>query len=204
MRIGIVGAHRVGKTTLAENLSKTLDIPFVKTNVSKIFERFGVDPSRPIPFKERLNIQNEILADWEKRVFGLTHFIVDRTPVDFAGYLMLEYNTSTAVNTNEMTLLQALRYKTLCGLSHKDNIDMTIQVHPGIPVEKAEWKGNTDPMLIHSLDFLITGLAASPSFKRPDADFFSVPRNMIDLDKRAAFSFARIKPELLKVQTTNA
>ena len=65
--IGLLGAHRVGKTTLARELEKRYGLLFVQTNVIDTFERLGKDPRLDYDMETRLSIQEEILVDIEQK-----------------------------------------------------------------------------------------------------------------------------------------
>ena len=43
--IGLCGAHRTGKTTLAIALQESLNMPFVPINTIEVFERFHIQNS---------------------------------------------------------------------------------------------------------------------------------------------------------------
>lgn len=103
LRIGFVGSHRVGKTSTAEQLSKTLqehynvNLPFLKTEVSKSFSWVGVNPSDHVSFGERIVIQKEIFSKMEKFFLQTTGgFITDRTPLDLMGYLLANIDSTTS------------------------------------------------------------------------------------------------------------
>lgn len=95
MLIGLSGAHRTGKTTLAQAVSEATGFPFVKTGVSGMMSRLGYDPKGDLPFQDRLEVQEAILdgllseyTSALKKHSGL--IIVDRTPLDALGYLRSE------------------------------------------------------------------------------------------------------------------
>src|SRR3569832_863688 len=59
--IGLCGAHRTGKTSLAKAYAKKHGIAFMETSVSAIFKELGLDPAASFDFKTRLDIQEVIL-----------------------------------------------------------------------------------------------------------------------------------------------
>jgi len=51
--LGLCGAHRTGKTTLAIAISSLLNIPFVRTTTSQVFAQLGLDPAEPMDFQNQ-------------------------------------------------------------------------------------------------------------------------------------------------------
>ena len=94
--IGLCGAHRTGKTTLAIAVSKELRIPFVEIGTSKLFSDRNLDPAKPMDFRTRLYIQRVIL-DHAEDIWGEMYerFVCDRTPIDMAAYTLAEVQGKT-------------------------------------------------------------------------------------------------------------
>src|SRR3569832_662701 len=81
--IGLCGAHRTGKTSLAKAYAKKHGIAFMETSVSAIFKELGLDPAASFDFKTRLDIQEVILERLDamySMVAPVSFAIVDRTP----------------------------------------------------------------------------------------------------------------------------
>jgi AAA+ superfamily predicted ATPase len=72
MNFGLCGGHRTGKTTLAQAIANQKNIPFIKTDTSAVFRKFGLDPALPMDFSTRLHIQHKVLeaaiAIWEHKL----------------------------------------------------------------------------------------------------------------------------------------
>ncbi|MFN6383158.1 MAG: AAA family ATPase, partial [Pseudanabaena sp.] len=85
--LGLCGAHRTGKTTLAIAISSDLNLPFVRTTTSQVFAQLGLDPAEPMDFQTRLFVQNHVL-DAAEQVWqeSASPFISDRTPIDMIAY----------------------------------------------------------------------------------------------------------------------
>src|SRR3569832_1283795 len=91
--IGLCGAHRTGKTSLAKAYAKKHGIAFMETSVSAIFKELGLDPAASFDFKTRLDIQEVILERLDamySMVAPVSFAIVDRTPIDMLGYTKTE------------------------------------------------------------------------------------------------------------------
>ena len=102
MRIGFTGAHRTGKSTLAEFVHKVWGVPWVQSPASQIVKEFGFDmgrdnrlsfSTRPLPNKTGAEMQQEIYDTLIKRLEQATEFegyVSDRTPIDVAAYMMAD------------------------------------------------------------------------------------------------------------------
>lgn len=137
MMIGIVGAHRTGKTTLAQALSKEYGIPFHKTDVKGIMEEIGIDPAADLPFPERYKVQvcilDGLLASYQEgmSIYEGQPFLVDRTPFDALGYLRTEILRTTVTPEVHADLD---RYEEICFTTANHIFQGLIFVQPGIPL----------------------------------------------------------------------
>lgn len=93
MHIYLAGTHGSGKTTLAQSLAKGLRAPLFTSQAGEIHKDFGVKASDEIPIHLRIKIQEEILEAWQRQyqeAQNQEYAIFDRTPLDFAAYLLSE------------------------------------------------------------------------------------------------------------------
>ena len=65
--IGLTGAHRTGKTTLAKEYGIANDIPVVLTSASKVFHDMGLSPQEDYPIDIRMTIQENILKSFAEQ-----------------------------------------------------------------------------------------------------------------------------------------
>lgn len=90
--IGISGAHRSGKTTLAKTFTK--DNPDWTFRPVMTHSLAGLNPVGINSIGDRLLVQCEILANYKKFIEGIQKekikAIVDRTPLDIVTYMMCE------------------------------------------------------------------------------------------------------------------
>lgn len=94
VRIGIVGAAGTGKSSLAESISKSLGIPFLKSKdiTHLILKRDSYDYSSGVQIERFLantGRQNEILRRTLEQQ-GESIFVTDRTVIDLAAYALCE------------------------------------------------------------------------------------------------------------------
>lgn len=97
-RIGFAGAHRTGKTTLAEYVAQELGIRFHATNIADapVWKEIHSSPSDQFTFAERLEIQHRLLDYMEKQLEANDEkaFVTDRTPLDLLGYLFANVDST--------------------------------------------------------------------------------------------------------------
>lgn len=182
--IGLCGAHRVGKTTLAQAVSHTTGIPFLKTHTSHLFQQHGLDPAKPMNFHTRLSIQQEILTAGEtvwSQESG--RFLSDRTPVDMAAYTLADVHGTTTLDETAFR-----QYLTDCIEKTNRFFSTLIIVPPGIPLVPEPGKAALHEAYIEHIHTLIVGLCHD---ERITAKIYHLERDILSLDDRVtrALSF---------------
>lgn len=105
--VGVVGATGTGKTTLCERS----EMPFIRTDVSGVYKKFGRDPKFRMSLLERLEVQTAILdhhiAMWRDQSLKYAGQIIvtDRTPICFMTYTLAEISGYSQLGAEEDTLL---------------------------------------------------------------------------------------------------
>jgi predicted ATPase len=178
MRIGLCGAQRVGKTTLARAYSEKSGMPFVQTNTRQVLADLGVDAKTQYPIEKRLFIQTAILRElmfqWEQH----TDAIFDRTPLDVLAYMeadLLRDSPSTQFFVDAVA-----HYRTLC-LTATNLFTGIILVQPGIKILEEEGAAQGNPPYMEHFNTLCLGYM-HPTVIRVRSIVLS--RKMLDLDKR--------------------
>ena len=183
--IGLCGAHRVGKTTLAQAVSQAAGIPFLKTHTSHIFQKHGLDPAKPMAFETRLAIQQEILsageAVWRKET---THFISDRTPLDMAAYTLADIHGATTINETAFR-----QYLMDCFEKTNRFFSILVIVPPGIPLIHEPGKAALHEAYIEHIHTLIVGLCHD---ERVSAKIYHLGRDVLSLDDRVTQTISRL------------
>jgi len=185
--LGLCGAHRTGKTTLAIALSDRLNIPFVRTTTSQVFADLGLDPAEPMDFQTRLFVQNHVL-DAAEQVWqnSATPFVSDRTPIDMIAYTLGDIQGKTEVDFDQLN-----QYIDRCFNSTNRFFQNLAIVQPGIPLVYEEGKAALNAAYIEHINILIIGLCDD---SRLSAKFFCNPREAIALEMR----LLNIQQHLLK------
>jgi hypothetical protein len=175
--IGLCGAHRTGKTTLAKEIASHLDIPFVQTTTSQVFANLGLDPAAPMDFATRLFVQHHVLDAAEKIWQSADYpFVSDRTPIDMIAYTLGDIQGKTEVN---FALLN--QYIDRCFAITNQYFQNLVIIQPGIPLIYEEGKAALNAAYIEHINILVIGLCAD---SRLDAKVLCNPREAIALDIR--------------------
>lgn len=180
--IGLCGAHRTGKTSLARLYAQKHGIPFLETSVSAIWRDLGYDPSQTYDFNTRLIVQEEIL----KRVDAIyaeragEEFITDRTPLDMAAYTLAD---AIGDRVPPMSQKRLKAYIGACFESTNKRFGMVCLIQPGIPLVDEPGKAVMNEAYIEHLNSLIFGLTVD---ERVQSQHFYMPRGIVNMDDRLA------------------
>jgi hypothetical protein len=175
--LGLCGAHRTGKTTLAIAISSHLNIPFVRTTTSQVFADLGLDPAEPMDFKTRLFVQNHVL-DAAEQVWqsSATPFVSDRTPIDMIAYTLGDIQGKTEVDFDLLS-----KYVDRCFDSTNQFFQNLAIIQPGIPLVYESGKAALNAAYIEHINILVIGLCNDSRLK---ANVFCNPRDAIAIDLR--------------------
>lgn len=175
--IGLCGAHRTGKTTLAMELARLTGKQFVRTRVSEVFKQHGLHAAQEMDFETRLNIQYRILEaceqDWQH---AGREFVTDRTPVDFLAYTLGDVQGKTAVHPPEFN-----QYVERCFALTNSFFGALVILQPGIPLAEAEGKAALNQAYIEHINSLVIGLGND---ERVQCKVLTIPRSLTDLNER--------------------
>lgn len=198
--IGLVGAHRVGKTTLAREVAKIADIPFVETGISAIYAEMKLDPAEPMHFSVRLAVQREILqrlvGQWSTAQARHGLFVTDRTPMDLAAYTLADIRGDTTIGLPDSVYAAVDRYVAECIAASSRLFMELVLVQPGIAIDPAPGKARACPLYIEHLNYLIMGLMGDA---RLSTSRRSLPRTMTDLHSRTKACFKVVQDARLKL-----
>jgi len=175
--LGLCGAHRTGKTTLAIAISSQLNIPFVRTTTSQVFAQLGLDPAEPMDFKTRLFVQNHVL-DAAERIWqeSVSPFISDRTPIDMIAYTLGDIQGKTEVDFDLLS-----QYIDRCFASTNQFFQNLAIIQPGIPLVYEEGKAALNAAYIEHINVLVIGVCSDHRLK---ANMFCNARDVINLKTR--------------------
>lgn len=177
MAIGIAGAHRTGKTTLAKCVAEQLDIPFVQTTTSAVFKQHGLDPAQVMDFNTRLTIQQHVANAAENHWQSIqSNFVTDRTPLDFMAYTLADIQGKT-----EVDFAQLEKYLAHCFALTNQFFNQIIVVQPGITLVYETGKAALNQAYIEHLNSLVLGLSYD---ERVHCAVNVIKREVLSLDAR--------------------
>lgn len=151
MRIAVTGTHRVGKSTLIEELEDRLAGYQIVEEPYHLLEEEGYEFASPPSvedFLEQLRRSMELLQDEE----GARDVLFDRCPIDFLGYL-LTHEDSDSFDLEEWlarvrSTLQTLDLVVFVPVEERDRIPLPAHEDPEMRAavdEKLAWMLLDDP-----------------------------------------------------------
>lgn len=196
--IGLVGAHRTGKTTLAKEFSLKSGIPFVPVHAGEVFKRFRIDPSADMGLETRIAVQRAILAEATEQWGRLpAPFVTDRTPIDMLGYTLMDVTASNVTPEMEVELAN---YVSECFAACNRHFGILVLVQPGIQVVQEDWKGVASEIYRYKLNILLRGLLMN---NRATAEAHAIGERTVSLEARVGL-LAKIVGERLAREAQSA
>ena len=182
INIGLCGAHRTGKTTLANALSKELKMPFLGIGTSKIFRDHNLDAAKPMDFRTRIYIQR-IILDHAEKIWSEAgeSFICDRTPIDMMAYTLAEVQGKTLGKELEWELQEYLRD---CREATEMYFSYLFLIPPAIPIIDEAGKASPSRGYIEHIHRLCVGFFHGSDSLQAGC---RLARSLTDLDKRVKF-----------------
>lgn len=178
---GLAGAHRTGKTTIARQLAVEHNAPLIESSAFQIASSMGIKVEAGMPFKDRLTFQEAVLEAFTgayEQQNGV--FFTDRTPLDFAGYLIMDWHPKLTTPEQDAA---ALDYVRRCIDATSRYFFMVVCVQPGIPYVSDTGKPAPNEAYQELLNTTIVGLAMTPECK---SDTLVLPREMLNLRDRVS------------------
>ena len=181
--IGLCGAHRTGKTTLAITLAKSLNMPFVPINTAEVFARFHESPKSILGIRLRLEVQEAILQKACDIWFEMdTPFISDRTTIDMAAYTLADIKGDTIISPDTEFWVQ--QYLGNCRKATEKYFSYLVLIPPAIPIIPAAGKASLSKGYIEHVHTLCAGLWCDRHELISGA---KLPREAVDLGDRVKF-----------------
>ena len=182
INIGLCGAHRTGKTTLAIALSKELETPFIQIGTSKIFSDHNLDAAKPMDFRTRIYIQR-IILDHAEKIWSEANesFICDRTPIDMMAYTLAEVQGKTLDEELECELAD---YLSDCQEVTEKYFSYLFLIPPAIPIIDEDGKASPSRGYIEHIHRLCVGFFHGSDRLQAGC---RLARSLTDLDKRVKF-----------------
>lgn len=195
--LGLVGAHRTGKTTLAETYAKKSGATFVQMNVGALQREIGYDSSnQSYDFDTRMKIQEHLLQRFDEIYSSVKSLnaVCDRTPLDLIGYAMLAVND----RLSEAQSARLIQFVTDCINLANERFTAFVLLQPGLPITQSETSAKSIMALIEKLNTIYLGAFSDERLIVPH---FYIPRLMVNLDTRVKACERAIKTALERRRT---
>jgi len=209
MRIGFTGAHRTGKSTLAQFINQEWGLPWVQSPAGKIVKDFGFDMGRDnrLSFErveEAGGLHTGVDMQWaiyDTLVSSLQEapeggYVSDRTPIDCAAYMMAD---ATGYAGEARAQSEAVRMMERAIVDTERLFDGVILVQPGIAFEGDPNKPPFNDAYQEHHGLLCRGMLFDDDL---DLYWDEIARDCIDLDDRKEYVrgfVAELTGEELKV-----
>ena len=178
--MGLVGAHRTGKTTLARVVAERTGLPFVSSSTSQVFADMGLDVRDDYPFSVRIRAQHIVLERMiEAYRRAGTRFITDRTPIDALAYTLADVQKA---NLTVGELKQVETYMEECIRATNYSFFHLFLLPTGLPYVEAPGKPPFNVPYQEHIHFLAFGAVVDERF---DVTCEVLRRAATNLDSRA-------------------
>lgn len=177
--IGLCGAHRSGKTTLARDFSVGSGMPYVTLSASEVIASLGLSFMEIKTLDQRLAVQ-QALVDKCEAVFRDQRepFVSDRTPMDIAAYLMAEAMKDGATPAQQAKIMELLKR---CWDIGNETVGVYFLVPPDLPYVAEPGKPDENKPYQEHIHLLIYGLLAD---ERNHRGYWYLRRGAHELDRR--------------------
>ena len=192
--LGLCGAHRTGKTTIARELVKVNGLPMASSSTSQVAFDMGIDLTTRLDFKTRLAFQERVF-DVHDELWGSFDgmFIADRTPIDLAAYLLADIPN----NLDDPDLItQALAYTDKCFRSANRHFFTVALIQPGLPYLYEPGKPLPNKAYQEQHNTICTGLLYDNRYHR---DLIILNRECLELSERCVLVAQSAKAALGQV-----
>jgi hypothetical protein len=180
---GLIGAHRVGKTTSAQKFAVSPHIAYLQIDTNAIFVELGFNPKDQYDIETRLTIQEQLIERVEPQYRDNSCSITDRTPIDFLIYMLADVTRDFPSRLEE----RFAAYQKRC-------IDMYFQyfqrgcvIQPGIPIIDVAKSAPPSVAYIAHLNHIAVGLANALNID-------VMPIHILDLEERDEYLTAIFLP----------
>ena len=190
--IGLSGASGSGKTTLAKIFSEKYAVDFIPSEADRIHRDFGVTPADIIDLDLRIDIQHEILKTAvDSYQVQTTLFVTDRTPLDFAAYLLSDVKRSNVLPEQERRILSYVR---TCQEVTNQYFASIVLVPPSIEYDE-EHRVRPCSSYNEAFHHLLSGILVDTPIAYRKC---MISRHVTDIDKRLEILYG-VYNELIKV-----
>lgn len=178
--LGLLGSHRVGKSTLAKAFSESSGALNIQMNIGALQKELGYESSnQSYDFDTRMEIQEYLLKRFSEiyTSFKGMGAVCDRTPLDLIGYTMLAVDDSLSDAQSD----RLMRYVEDCINLTNEHFTAIVLLQPGVPLSTADTSAKSCPALMEKLNMIYLGAITD---ERTIVPHFYIPRSMTSLEQR--------------------
>ena len=179
MGLGLCGAHRVGKTTVAAAIAETNGCPFIQSSATTVAADMGLKVDVGMAPADRRRFQTEVLRRfvilYEEQA-GKGFFVTDRTPMDFAAYALADWTPGDEEHDDWI-----MGYVEDCMDAASKYFYVLALIQPGIPYVSGEGKPALNVVYQEILNTTMMGLCRDP---KVDCHFTVLGREVTDTAQR--------------------
>lgn len=196
-RIALMGAHRVGKSTLAKAVAEKHGIDYAPCSLSEVYRDLGVDVGEPVDWETRKELQlrmlSRITVDVESRK-GRS-FASDRCPLDLVAYTLAELPQDITKSDDRWFS----DYFELCIETTKRLYDGVMYIRPGIELVRDETSWSHANGVVDKIDacMLFTAERANKKYR---SLVLQLNSGVLDLNER----IDHVSRMILKAQLSTA
>lgn len=155
MRIGLAGAHGVGKSTIAKSLADIYGLTFITSAGAKTIKKFNFDMEHDNRLETGMKMQAEQLSAMIDELQGKISYVSDRTPIDAAAYLLAD---ATAPAGSIFTQMDTVMYVEQAMELTAEHFDLVILVPPAIDFVEREGRAPQNEAYREHLHMLCRGM----------------------------------------------
>jgi predicted ATPase len=181
--IGLSGAHRTGKTTVARRFAEVNECPLILSSATSVAKDMGIKVDIGMPIADRMAFQEEVLRRFEdvyETQAGNGLFIADRTPLDFAAYMLTDWHPVTSGSEHNA---QIIDYVQRCMTVTERYFYLVSVVQPGIAYVSGDGKPAPNDLYQELLNTTLIGLAADTLVRN---HFYLMPRTVTENEERCS------------------
>ena len=177
-RIGIIGAHRTGKSTIAQEVANELAIPYVDASVGSdfVWKNSGYQYHDRVTFLERLEIQEALLEGIAQKLYShqnQPNWVIDRSPIDILAYLMVSLDdTCTRLVDGRVK-----QFREQCIELTEEYFSTLFIVQPEIEYEEVRGKQGK-VFKTAAMQDALTDIMMGVCLRQCDVEFFIIPMGL--------------------------
>jgi hypothetical protein len=145
---------------------------------------------------DRLSLQEQLLSDYEALLGTLKdHVIIDRTPIDFACYLMAEIHMQAHLNLTDDEIERVCAYMDRCKAMIQENFDFVFHLTPLGFYEQSPDRPALNAAYQYHCDLIMRGMLLETSGRLNHAVVYAT-----DIGRRQDFIHETISSRLNAVE----